>query len=45
MGRGGSIVLLGDFNASVGRSADIDGVIGTFKKDTCNASGNRLVPF
>ena len=41
----GSVVLLGDFNARVGRSADIDDVIGLFGEDTCNASGNRLVSF
>ena len=41
----GSVVLLGDFNARVGRSADVDDVIGLFGEDTCNASGNRLVSF
>ena len=41
----GSVVLLGDFNARVGRSAGVDDVIGLFGEDTCNASGNRLVSF
>ena len=36
------MVLLGDFNARVGRSVELDDVIG---EDTCNASGNRLVSF
>ena len=38
----GKIVFLGDFNASVGKAADDDDVIGKFGEDTCNASGNRL---
>ena len=33
------VVLLGNFNAGVGRSVDIDDVIGMFGDDTCNASG------
>ena len=37
--------MLGDFNARVGRSVQIDDVIGMFGKDTCNASGNRLLSF
>ena len=39
--------MLGDFNARVGRSVDVDDVIhvGMFGEDTCNASGNRLVSF
>ena len=41
----GTVVLLGDFNARVGRSVDVDDVIGMFGEDTCNASGNRLVSF
>ena len=36
----GSVVLLGDFNARVGRYADVDDVIGLFGEDTCNASSN-----
>ena len=38
----GTVVLLGDFNARVGRSVDVDDVIGMFGEDTCNASGNSL---
>ena len=38
----GKVVLLGDLNARVGRSAQIDDVIGMFEENTCNASGNRL---
>ena len=41
----GSVVLLGDFNARVGRSTDVDDVIGMFGEETCNASGNRLISF
>ena len=41
----GSVALLGDFNARVGISVDVDDVIGLFGEDTCNASGNRLVSF
>ena len=41
----GKVVLLGDFNARVGRSVQIDDMIGMFGEDTCNASGNRLLSF
>ena len=41
----GQVVLLGDFNARVGRSVEVDDVIGMFGEDTCNASGNRLISF
>ena len=41
----GKVVLLGDFNAKVGRSVQIDDVIGMFGEDTCSASGNRLLSF
>ena len=34
------VVLLGDFNARVCRSAQIDDVVGMFVENTCNASGN-----
>ena len=37
----GRVVLLGDFNSRVGRSVEVDDVIGMFGEDTCNASGNR----
>ena len=39
----GRVVLLGDFNARVGKSVEMDDVIGMFGEDTCNASGNRLI--
>ena len=38
----GKVVLLGDFNAQVGRSVEVDGVIGMFGEDTCDASCNRI---
>ena len=41
----GRVVLLGDFNARVGRSVKMDDAIGKFGEDTCNARGNRLVSF
>ena len=41
----GKVVLLGDFNARVGRSVEVDDVIGMFGDDACNAGGNRLVSF
>ena len=41
----GQEVLLGGFNARVGRSVEVDDVIGMFGEDTCNASGNRLISF
>ena len=31
------MVLLGDFNARVGRSVEVDDVIGMFGGDACNA--------
>ena len=39
----GKVVLLGDFNARVGKAVDDDDVIGKFGEDTCNASGNKLI--
>ena len=41
----GKVVLLGDFNARVGRSVELDDVIGMFGEEICNDSGNRLVSF
>ena len=41
----GRVVLLGDFNARVGRSTDVDDVIGMFGEETCNASGNKFISF
>ena len=39
----GKVVLLGDFNARVGKVADDDDVIGKFGEVTCKASGNKLI--
>ena len=39
----GKVILLGDFKARVGKPADDDDVIGKFREDTCNASGNKLI--
>ena len=39
----GRVVLLGDFNARVGKSVDVDDVIGIFGEDFCNGNGNRLI--
>ena len=41
----GRVVLMGDFNARVGKSVEVDDVIGLFGEDICNSSGNRLVSF
>ena len=41
----GRVVLLGDFNARVGQSVEMDDVIGMFGEDTCNVGGNRLISF
>ena len=41
----GKVVLLGDFSARVGRSTQLDDVVGMFGENTCNASGNRLLSF
>ena len=38
----GRVVLLGDFNARVGKFVEIDDVIGMFGEDICKASGNRF---
>ena len=39
----GNVLSLGDFNARVGKVADDDAVIGTFREGMCNASGNKLI--
>ena len=39
------LVHLGDFNARVGKSTDVDDVIWIFGEDTCNRSGNKLRSF
>ena len=36
-------MLLGDFNARVGKSDDVDNVIGMFGKISCNSNGNLLI--
>ena len=41
----GKVVLLGDFNARVGRSTQIDDVVVMFGENPCNSSGNRLLSF
>ena len=41
----GQVVLLGDFNARVERSPELDDVIGMFGEGKCNVSGNRLISF
>ena len=41
----GKVVLLDDFNARVGTSAQLDDVVGMFGENTCNASRNRLLSF
>ena len=39
------VVLLSDFNFSVGISVQKDAVIGMFEENTCNASRNLLLLF
>ena len=39
----GKVVLLGDFNARVGKFSEVDDVMGMFGGETCNASGNKLI--
>ena len=39
----GRVVLLGDFNARVAGSTDVDDVIGMLGEETCNASGNKFI--
>ena len=39
------VVLLGHYNAGVGKSSQVDDVIGMFGEDTCNASGSKLICF
>ena len=41
----GRVVFLGDFNARVGRSTDVDDVTRMFEEESCNRSGNKLVSF
>ena len=42
-GQKGQVVLLGDFNARLGKP--LDDVMGMFGEGKCNASGNRLISF
>ena len=37
----GKVVLLGDFNSRIGRSAQIDDVVGMFGENTCNACDQK----
>ena len=39
------MVLLGDFNTRVGKSVEMDDVVGMFGENTCNTSRNRLISF
>ena len=36
-------MLLGNFNAKVGKSEDIDNLTGTFGENTYNSNGNLLI--
>ena len=38
----GRVVLLGDFTARVGKSVEMDDVIGMFGEDVCNASKIKI---
>ena len=42
-GQKGQVVLLGDFNARLGKP--LDDVMGMFGEGKCSASGNRLISF
>ena len=39
----GRVLLLGDFNARVGKSNDVDDVIGMFGEASCNSNGKLLI--
>ena len=39
----GRVLLLGDFNARVGKSNDLDDVIGMFGEASCNSNGKLLI--
>ena len=41
----GRVLLLGDFNARVGKASEIDDVIGMFGEETPNNYGEKLVSF
>ena len=39
----GRVVLLGDFNARVGKGLDSDDVVGSFGEEVCNSNGTKLI--
>ena len=39
----GRVVLLGDFNACVGKGLDSDDVVGSFGEEVCNSNGTKLI--
>ena len=39
----GRIILLGDFNACVGKGLDSDDVVGLYGEDMCNSNGSKLI--
>ena len=39
----GRVLLLGDFNARVGKSNEVDDIIGMFGEASCNSNGNLLI--
>ena len=39
----GRIILLGDFNARVGKGLDSDDVVGLYGEDMCNCNGSKLI--
>ena len=39
----GRVVLLGDFNAHVGKGLDSDDVVGPFGEEVCNSNGTKLI--
>ena len=41
----GTVLLLGDFNARVGKASEIDDVIGMFGEETSNNNGEKLFSF
>ena len=39
----GRIILLGDFNARVGKGFDSDDVVDLYGEDMCNSNGSKLI--
>ena len=39
----GKVLLLGNINARVGKSNDLDDVKGMFREHSCNSNGNLLI--